>query len=127
MFRLWQTYLDNVHPLTMIVHAPTVQQQILEASGNLENISKSTEALLFSIYAFAVTSNSNEECEARLGEDQLVLVARYQLATQQALRNADFLRTSDMEVMQAFLLYLVSPRGGGPHHKSYHLHCRARS
>ena len=108
IFKLWQTYLDNIHPLTMILHAPTTQQQIMQAIGDLRNVSRATEALLFSIYALALTSLTHEECEARFGEDKLVLVAKYQLAAQQALRNADFLRTADMGVLQALLLYLVS-------------------
>src|SRR5277367_1299975 len=63
MFMLWQTFLDNVNPLVKLFHAPTVQQLILEASSNLDNIAASTEALMFAIYLCAVTSLRNDDCE----------------------------------------------------------------
>ena len=50
IFRLWQVFLDNINPLTKLIHAPTTQQRLLEASANLENISREWEALLFAIY-----------------------------------------------------------------------------
>ncbi|KZM22842.1 sequence-specific DNA binding RNA polymerase II transcription factor [Ascochyta rabiei] len=37
-FKLWQVYLDNINPLVKLFHAPTVQQTIAEANGNLDGI-----------------------------------------------------------------------------------------
>ncbi|KAI9877354.1 MAG: hypothetical protein M1830_004160 [Pleopsidium flavum] len=106
IFRLWQTFLDNVNPLVTLFHAPTMQQLILEASGNLDNVSKGREALIFAIYSSAVTSLSNADCESIIGEAKQALLARYQFGTQQALISAGFLKSSDLAVLQAYVLFL---------------------
>jgi len=67
IFRLWQTFLDNVNPLSKVIHAPTVQHQILEASANLEKVSRSMESLMFAIYATSVNSMDKKQCEIMLG------------------------------------------------------------
>lgn len=107
LFRLWQTFLDRVYPIYKVFHAPTIQQQIFEAASDLQNISKGFEALLFSIYCSAVKSLSRVDCNAMFGEDKLTLLARFQLGARKALGNAGFLRTSDLTVLQALVLYLV--------------------
>jgi len=108
IFRLWQTYLDNVDPLVKLFHAPTVQHRILEASSDLANISKGIEALMFGIYALAVTSLADEDCKTMFGEEKSILLSRYRSSAQQALLRAGFLRSSDMVVLQAYVLFLVS-------------------
>lgn len=107
IFRLWQTFLDNVNPLTKIIHAPTMQQLVLEAAGDLEHVPQGLEALMFAIYTFAVTSLSTIECESMFGEAKSTLLAKYRLGTQQALVGAGFLRSSDLVILQAFVLFLV--------------------
>lgn len=107
IFRLWQTFLDNVNPLTKLFHAPTVQQMVLDASTNIENIPRSTEALIFAIYLASVVSLSDQECESIMGEPKLVLAERYSISTQQALTNAEVLRSSNLVVLQALTLFLV--------------------
>ena len=108
IFLLWQTYLDNVNPLLKLFHAPTVQQSILDAASNLENIPQSTEALMFAIYFMSITSLRNNDCEKIMGESRPVLLARFSNATQQALLNAGLLKSSNMTILQAFVLFLVS-------------------
>jgi len=110
MFMLWQTFLDNVNPLVKLLHAPTVQQSILEASSNLDNVTASTEALMFAIYLCAVTSLRNDDCERIMDASRQVLLARFSNATQQALVNAEILKTSNMVVLQAFTLFLLAMR-----------------
>ncbi len=108
IFRLWQTFLDNVNPLTKVIHAPTVQQQVLEASGHIDTLSRSMESLMFAIYACAVTSMTDAECHSILGEARLSVLNRYRYATWQSLLGAAFIKASDMVLLQAFTLYLVS-------------------
>lgn len=108
IFRLWQTFLDNVNPLVKILHTPTVQQLVLETSGNLKDVSKSITALMFAIYLSAVNSLSNAECESMVGQGKSVLLANYYLGSQQALISAGFLKSSDLVVLQAYVLFLVS-------------------
>ncbi|KAK9352189.1 fungal-specific transcription factor domain-containing protein [Lipomyces doorenjongii] len=110
ILRMWQTFIDNVNPLVKLLHAPTVQQLIVEASGRLDKLSRSTEALMFAIYHSSVVSLRNEDCESMMGESRSVLLARYSTATQQALINAGVLRTANLKVLQALTLYLLSIR-----------------
>ena len=72
IFKLWQTYLDNVNPLIKVFHTPTVQQIISNATGRLGYLPRGVEALMFSIYAISVASLSNTECEAIMGESKEV-------------------------------------------------------
>jgi hypothetical protein len=108
IFRLWQTFLVNVNPLVKIFHAPTVQQTILDASGDLPNCTKEVQALMFSIYLLAVTSLQPEECQAMFGESRDNLLSKYSHAVQQSLINAKFMKSLNLTTLQAFALYLVS-------------------
>jgi hypothetical protein len=54
----WNTFLENVQPLSMIIHAPTMSKVIKEVQGNLDSLSPSTEALMFSIYFATIISMS---------------------------------------------------------------------
>ncbi|KAK9327954.1 fungal-specific transcription factor domain-containing protein [Lipomyces starkeyi] len=110
IFRLWQTFRENVDPLVKLFHNPTVHQLILDASERLENLPKTTEVLMFAIYSCAVTSLSDAECKTIIGEPKRVLVGRYQYATKQALINVGLLKSSDIIVLQAFVLFLLSVR-----------------
>ncbi|KAI4170684.1 MAG: hypothetical protein LQ343_004782 [Gyalolechia ehrenbergii] len=110
IFRLWQTYINCVYPLSMIFHAPTVQQQILDASADLDNVSESMEALMFAIYYAAVVALSAEDCEAMFGIPQHVVMNKYMLATQQALNAAKLLKNLDIMVLQALVVFLGAAR-----------------
>ncbi|KUJ21692.1 uncharacterized protein LY89DRAFT_380662 [Mollisia scopiformis] len=92
IFRLWQTFLVNVNPLVKMFHAPTIQQLILDASGNLENIPRHTEALIM------------------FGASRPQLLAKYSHGTQQALINARFLKSLNILTLQSLVLYLLGVR-----------------
>lgn len=109
IFQLWQIYLDNVNPLLKLTHTPTLQVRIIEAGANLHKISPSLEALMFSIYLMAIHTMQDEEVIASFNEEKRLLTGKYCRATQQALLNAEFMRQPDLSLLQAFLLYLVSP------------------
>lgn len=108
IFQLWQIYLDNVNPLLKLTHTPTLQGQLIEAAANPSKISKPLEALLFSIYFIAIVSLNDEEALETFKEDKTRLISRYHRGTQQALINAGFMRSPDIVVLQAFVIYLVS-------------------
>ncbi|KAG7001413.1 transcription factor vrtR1 [Physcia stellaris] len=109
-FRLWQAFLDNVHPMTKFIHAPTVQQALLEATEAMDDIPRPMESLMFAIYSCAVYSMSNVECEKITGQAKSVVLTRYQCAARHALTNAGLLKTSNITVLQAFALFLLSMR-----------------
>lgn len=110
IFRLWQTFLVNVNPLVKIFHAPTVQQIILDASGDIQSIPKPTEALMFSIYLLAITSLQLEECESMFGDTQANLLSRFSHGAQQALINAKFMKSLSLTTLNALGLYLLAVR-----------------
>lgn len=107
IFQLWQIYLNNVDPLLKLTHTPTLQVRIIEASANLDKVSRSLEALMFSIYLMAITSTSEEDALSVFNEKRTDLLSKYGRAAQQALVNAEFMRTPDLTLLQAYLLYCV--------------------
>ncbi|VBB76999.1 Putative transcriptional regulatory protein [Podospora comata] len=110
MFQLWQIYISNVNPLLKINHTPTLQAQIISASTAINKISRPLEALMFAIYFAAITSMNDDEVQSTFGEDKAVLLGKYHHATQQALVNAGFMRSTDLAVLQALFLYLLCVR-----------------
>ncbi|OTA52370.1 hypothetical protein K449DRAFT_391470 [Hypoxylon sp. EC38] len=108
IFRFWQIFVEQVHPITKIVHAPTLQQRILDASWNTSTASKSLTAMMFAIYTVAVTPMSAADCQALFGETRDTLLMRYRGATVRALMTAEFLTTRELEVLQAFVLFLLA-------------------
>ncbi|EPS26740.1 hypothetical protein PDE_01679 [Penicillium oxalicum 114-2] len=116
IFKLWQTFLERVNPLTKVVHVPTIQQQILDAMSDLEKVNKEFEALMFSVYCAALTSLRPEEVDKAFGETKKSLLSRCRRGAQQAFRNASFLRSSSTVVLQAYMLFLLSMRSfSDPH------------
>ncbi|KAL5589260.1 hypothetical protein FOVSG1_011127 [Fusarium oxysporum f. sp. vasinfectum] len=103
----WQIYLDNIDPVLKITHAPTLQRQISEASRNLSQTSPALHALMFSIYCAALFSITDDECHSIFGESKNTLSLRYRSGCRHALVNAGFLRTSDLQVLAALLLFLL--------------------
>lgn len=108
IFRLWQIYLNNIDPLLKVTHAPTLQGRLIEAASDLENVTPSFEALMFSIYAMSVMSLTADECQTSFNSSRDDLLTGYQFACQQALLNCDYLRTRDRECLTAFVLFLVN-------------------
>lgn len=108
MFRLWQIFLDNVNPLSKVIHVPTLQKKIFTecAAGKF---SSGMETLMFSIYCAAITSMSSPACMEIFREPRPQLLMQYHAGAQKALANAQFLRSSDLLVLQGFAIYLVCP------------------
>jgi hypothetical protein len=107
IFKLWQTFLENINPLIKILHGPSIQQQLLEASGSLATVSKEFEALMFSIYCTALISLSADDVQNIFGQKKAVLLLRYRRGARLAFAKAGILHTSSIVVLQAFVLYLV--------------------
>lgn len=110
IYKLWQVFLDNINPLIKIIHQPTLQIEIFDAIFNLEKVPKGLEALMFSIYASATYSMTDKECRDMLHEEKSDLLARYRLGLRKALVRANFLASSELAVLQAFIIYLLSMR-----------------
>lgn len=107
-FRLWQTFLEKVNPLTKVVHVPSVQPKLVEATANPSSIPKNVDALLFSIYAVAVAALDEKECRQQLGCSKEEAYKRFSTGCRIALIRIGIMNTYDLVVLQALVLYFVS-------------------
>ncbi len=114
--KLWKLYVDNVDPVVKAVHVPTMATILKRSAAQPSAIPRATEALLFTIYHFGATSISDEECFNTFGETRKALLSRYEMASRQALVNAQWLRSTNLAVVQAFILFLLAVRNSyDPH------------
>lgn len=108
----WFTFLENVHPLTKVVHAPSAEALMLSNNSSVEDLSSTSsmtnDALKYSICACAISSLTDRECKAVFGENQAALLHAFQSATRHALSEASFLRVPEINLLCAHVLLLVS-------------------
>ncbi|KAL9086391.1 MAG: hypothetical protein Q9165_007177 [Trypethelium subeluteriae] len=107
---LWQTFVENVNPLSKLVHIPSLQPAIEKAINNIEHIPRGFEALMYAIYSMAVLSLTDDECSELLGEARTILLSRYVAATKAALSRARFMSSTSIVVLQALVLHILSIR-----------------
>ena len=108
--KLWQIYVSHVEPLTKTFHVASGRAMMQRAASNPGSMPKAIECLVFAIYHFAVAAMSEEECLEVTGKPQAVLQPRYFDATRQALVNAHFLRTAELMVLHAYVIFLLAVR-----------------
>ncbi|KAI1336205.1 fungal-specific transcription factor domain-containing protein [Xylariaceae sp. FL0016] len=119
VFRLWQTFLERVNPLTKIVHVPTVQPLLVEAATSRADIHKNVEALLFSIYLMGAVALRDDECIDLLGYNKEEAYARFSKGCRTALMRIGILKSYDLVVLQALVLYLFSLSGRYDRHAAW--------
>lgn len=108
IFRLWQIYLERVNPLTKIIHVPTLQPYVAEATSGGHNVPLNIKTLLFSIYTLATVSMTQDECLNFLGYSRGAALDRFSEGVRQSLIRLGFLKAYDIETLQALVIYLVS-------------------
>ena len=104
---LWETFIENVHPVTNLFHVPTMSKKIENAIEDPANTDSGMEAFLFSLYHAAITSMTADECLKVMGDEKSNLLTYYKFAIEQALARAGLLVTQELITLQAFTLYLV--------------------
>ncbi|KAK5116337.1 hypothetical protein LTR85_009309 [Meristemomyces frigidus] len=107
---LWKTYTENVEPICKILHIPSLSKMVEMVSRQPAMASNVEDCLFFAVYHFAVFSLTEEGCAKNFGQSRGTLLQRYHFATRQALVNASFLRSTEMAVMQALVLFLLAGR-----------------
>ncbi|PTB61866.1 hypothetical protein BBK36DRAFT_1190142 [Trichoderma citrinoviride] len=107
VFKLWQAFADNVNPLAKVIHAPTLQQKILEEAWTVESVAKPLEATMFAVYALAIISMKPAICIDLFGETKSVLVNRYRTGALRALSDTNLFSTRDIAVLQALTLVMM--------------------
>lgn len=94
--------------MTKLVHVPSIQCYLSQATMEPARLSPELEALFFSIYGSAVGSMREEECAVLLGEPKKELLCRFSNAIQTAVHRARFLEAPTLTLLQALALHLVS-------------------
>ena len=109
IFQLWQTFIDNVNPMTNLLHIPTTQHLVLEATHRkYGELSKQSRAILSSVFLTAVESMNDEECLRTMVKTRECLLEKFFAMTKTCLLDADLMEGANMDVLQALVLYLVS-------------------
>lgn len=105
---LWHKYVENVDPLTKIIHVPTLQPAVEEAASNPDHIPRAFEALLLAIFGAAIMSMSDEECRRVIGKPRAVSRKHYARVTEAALARARVLETTRLHALQALTIHLFA-------------------
>ncbi|KAF1836223.1 hypothetical protein BDW02DRAFT_249245 [Decorospora gaudefroyi] len=109
--QLWEIFVENVDPLSKVVHVPTLKPAFHKAvTGPRKDIPRNLEALMFAIYGTAIMSMGHDECQQRFSEPHHHLLLRYTRATEAALSRARFMGTTNLPVLQALCLHLLAIR-----------------
>ena len=104
-----RAFIDNVDPLMKIVHIPTLITLDQNHFSKTRPEDPAVEALLISAYLAGVVSLSSAQPESTVGDNLVThLQLHYFELCKQALVRAEFLKSSNIMVLQALLLYLVS-------------------
>ena len=106
----WAVFKANVDPMIKLLHIPCYEKWILQASIDLDHVTKPREVLMFTIYHAAVTTLSAEDCILQLGLEKQAALRKYRFAVEQALSRAGFLNTQEIVVLQALLIFLTCVR-----------------
>jgi hypothetical protein len=109
--RLIEHYWEAVHVLAKIVHRPSFERQLARFWDNFQQGIEpraSFQAIVFATLLTSITSMSEDRVLTEFGVDKRNLVDNFRQGTEAALAKANFLHTTKLETMQAFVMYLVS-------------------
>lgn len=106
---LWRVYQDNVAPLIAVLHTPSVDIMVRQESDNI-NPDPAREALILAVCFAAIVSLHPDQCPKLLGLEYNRAIQSYRRAVDQALVRANFIKTQNMCVLQAAVVFLLSLR-----------------
>ncbi|OJD38849.1 c6 transcription [Diplodia corticola] len=127
-FELFAIFIQNVDPVSRLVHKPSLGRRFAAFTRRWQNLTPSSasarssdnfedhwneeqlqnfEPLAYAIFYSALNSLKAEVVQTRFRKDKLSLLRRYQQGLEFSLQQADFLTTSSIEVLQAFIIYLT--------------------
>ena len=107
---LKNTYFTNVHPIASCLHKPTFEQQfreflVLVDSGRQPR--RPRQALVFAVLFSGVVAADEDTIATQFNIRKVDLVALVKYGVEASLGRANLLRTTSVEAMQAFVIYLV--------------------
>lgn len=109
--RLVKQYFTVVHPVAQLLHCPSFEK---EYESFWEDISlgieppTSVQAIVFAVMFSGVVSMSEMIILRDFGVPKDRLIDNFKSGTETALSKSQFLRTTKVETLQAFVMYLVS-------------------
>lgn len=107
LFSLWHIFLSRVHPLTKVIHAPSLQPYVTKASGGFNSLSLGYQALIFAVLATATESLTDREAQNMLGTSRHEALHKFFRGTQIALMLHQCWKNLDMTTLQASVLCVV--------------------
>lgn len=108
--RLINHYFLAVHPIAQIVHRPSFQKEYEEFWGQISlgiEPPKSVQAIIFAAMFSGAVSMDEGIILRDFGISKQSLQDNFKVATESTLGRANFLRTTKIETLQAFVMYLV--------------------
>ncbi|KAG9962313.1 hypothetical protein KCU61_g4725, partial [Aureobasidium melanogenum] len=108
--RLITQYLNAVHPVARLVHQPTFESQYNLFWSNLSNgtiTPAPIQAILFAAMFSAAVSLSDDAAASFSEMSKHSLVDRLREMTEFMLSRANLLRTTKIDTMQAFIMYML--------------------
>lgn len=110
--RLIKQYFAYVHPIAQILHRPTFEKEYDvfwdEVTLGIEP-PNSVQTIVFAAMFSGVVSMDESVITRDFGVSKESLISNFKLGTETALARANFLRTTKLETLQGFVMYLVSP------------------
>ena len=109
--RLIQQYFDAVHSVARCVHRPSFDAEYNAFWADIAlgvEPHGSTQSLVFAAMFSAAVSMDENTVQSDLNTEKTSLVQHMKLATETALSKANFLRTTRVATLQAFIMYMVS-------------------
>lgn len=107
VFRLWQIFLERVHPLLKVIHAPSLQSDVMQAASDISKLSLNHRALIYAILTMATISLSETEVIETLGISRELAIYKFTLRLKDCLVRFNFLKNYDMASLQTLVLYMV--------------------
>lgn len=109
---LCDIYLNQIDRIIKVLHRPSLQRHLLEgipypSSLKSKSSREAENALDTAVFYSAVASMTDRQCYKLFQCSRNEVLPEYQSACEMALERADLMRTTDMMVLQAFVLYLV--------------------
>ncbi|KAI9726752.1 MAG: hypothetical protein M1828_000608 [Chrysothrix sp. TS-e1954] len=107
---LFQMYVDNMDPFFKCFHVPTTRPRVAAAAQDTSDLPRDLEALLFGIYCTATGTLTDAQCQTYLQMPKASAFNTFLYGLRQSLVRAEFLRTSNLDVLRAFMLFLNAVR-----------------
>lgn len=106
---LCEVFLYRFSPIVKICHGPSIRALMCGQSYLDYTLGHPACKLLTSAICYgAIETLTDSECRQRFASGKDVLRQNYKASTETLLARADLLTTSDLTVLEAFLIYIVS-------------------